>query len=56
VDNYKVAVEMVEKCSLANNNFRKISEVSWMGCGLEVVFGEWEWEWDEGMGMGMGMG
>ncbi|XP_041053268.1 active breakpoint cluster region-related protein isoform X2 [Carcharodon carcharias] len=26
VDNYKVAIETVEKCSLANNNFKKISE------------------------------
>lgn len=26
VDNYKLAVEMVERCSLTNSNFRKISE------------------------------
>ncbi|XP_059829736.1 active breakpoint cluster region-related protein isoform X1 [Hypanus sabinus] len=26
VDNYKLAIEMVEHCSSANNNFRKISE------------------------------
>lgn len=34
VDNYKIALETAEKCSQSNNQFQKISEVSWDGAVL----------------------